>query len=105
MPKRVFLDDIRYPVDDTWEIVRSTEQAKQHVLDNGVANEWSFDHDLGGDDTAVEFIKWLIDTDIDSGGSFIPHDFKYCIHSANPVGSANIKGLLNGYLLFRKNNV
>lgn len=32
-----------------------------------------------------------------------PADFAFFVHSQNPVGKANIEGLLNNYLEFKKN--
>lgn len=63
----------------------------------------SFDHDLGDDDTAMIFVKWLIDYDLDNNGKIIPENFSYNVHSANPVGKENIEGLLQSYLNFKKN--
>lgn len=64
----------------------------------------SFDHDLGGDDTAMLVVNWMIDTDLDyanDGKRFIHDDFKFDVHSQNPVGARNIKETLNSYLKFR----
>lgn len=62
----------------------------------------SFDHDLGGDDTAMVVVKRLIELDMDADGSFIPRDFTFHVHSANPVGGENIRALLAQYLAMRK---
>lgn len=62
----------------------------------------SFDHDLGGDDTAMVVVKRLIELDMDADGGFIPRDFTFRVHSANPVGSENIRMLLAQYLAMRK---
>ncbi len=58
----------------------------------------SCDHGLGGDDTSMRVVKWLLETDLDSGRKFTAHDFHFIVHNANPVGRENIKGLLDSYL-------
>jgi hypothetical protein len=105
----LFLDDIReIDYNDQFNsftnennlhvfLARSSEEAKSIVLLNGCPSVVSFDHDLGGDDTAMDFIKWLIEMDMDDK-DVIPNDFMYFIHSANPVGSANIDGILKSYM-------
>jgi len=50
---------------------------------------------------AFDFAKWLIERDMDV--SDMPADFSFNVHSANPVGSANIQGLLDSYLSFKEN--
>ncbi len=60
-----------------------------------------FDHDLGGDDSAIVVAKWLIDTDLDYSGRFIPDKFDFSVRNANPVGAANIQVLLNAYLSYK----
>lgn len=97
--KALYLDDIRNPTTDkNWVVVRSTEEAISYVIKNGMTNHASFDHDLGGDDTAMEFIKWLIECDMDYDGAIIPKDFTWNVHSANPVGVKNINGILESYM-------
>lgn len=100
----MYIDDLRIPPADSdrhFHLVRSSGQAIAYVELHGCPEFVSFDHDLGGEDTSMVFIKWLIEKDLDMKGEFIPEDFHYQIHSANPVGSANIQGLLNNYLNLR----
>jgi hypothetical protein len=47
------------------------------------------------------FVKWVIDMDLDNDGNFIPENFVFNVHSANPVGKENIEKLLVGYLKSR----
>ena len=85
----LFLDDERTPdynLSPQWVICRSTEEAKIYVQDNGMPNFIAFDHDLGGDDTAMVFLKWLVNEYWEEG-SFIPD---YSVHSSNPDGRKNI---------------
>ncbi|KUY59449.1 hypothetical protein WS45_08340 [Burkholderia sp. RF2-non_BP3] len=81
---KLFLDDLRAAPGPGWTVVRSSAEA--------------IDHDLGGDDTAMVVVRWLIERDLDQGGQFIPPEFRFQVHSANPVGRENIAGLLGGYL-------
>ncbi|MBB5413952.1 hypothetical protein HDG34_007935 [Paraburkholderia sp. HC6.4b] len=100
---RMFIDDIRDPIDADWRIARTSAEAIAMLEDLGCPSEISFDHDLGGDDTAMFVVRRLIDRDLDAGGTFIPATFIYSIHSANPVGRENIQGLLSQYLAVREN--
>jgi hypothetical protein len=43
-------------------------------------------------------VKRLVDMDLDANGRFIPSDFIYSVHSANPIGKRNIEGLLGEYM-------
>lgn len=116
--KYLFLDDERMPKDVTWlliggvghwgadwQIVRSLQEAKEWVLQNGFPDVISFDHDLGEDHyygnyddgaTGYHFAKWLVEYDMDTKS--MPENFKYTVHSLNPTGAENIRGLLEGYL-------
>lgn len=107
MSWNLFLDDIRNPAHgnangDTYTIARSTADAKDMVEEMGVPKHISFDHDLGGNDTAMEFVKWMIERDISNQGNSIPDNFTFIVHSANPVGALNIQSLLNNYLNFKR---
>lgn len=96
----LFIDDERYPPNDgtNWTIVRSSSEAIEYVLNHGCPTFISFDHDLGGEDTAMVFLHWLIEKDMDQPG-FIPAELTFAVHSQNPIGARNLKCLLEGYLL------
>jgi len=94
----LFIDDIRDAPTREWTVVRSSFDAITAMKERGCPAKISFDHDLGGTDTAVAVVKWLIEADLDAAGGFIPDEFIFSVHSANPVGAANIWGLLQGYL-------
>lgn len=99
---KLYLDDKRDPPTEiAWShiVVRSYDEAVQLVKDFGFPEEVSFDHDLGTEKTGLDFAHFLIDLDLDTGT--MPDNFSYNVHSANPVGRANIVGLLGGYLRFR----
>ena len=74
----------------------SSAQAIKLVEENGPPFFMDLDHDLGllqnGDcDTAMIFLKWLLNTYPDA-------EFEYEIHSKNPVGRANIKSYIDSYV-------
>jgi hypothetical protein len=89
MTYRLFIDDERFPVDDDWVIVRSSSEAIDMVISKGIPSRISFDHDLGGDDTSIVFINWLIDHLLDNNLK-LPYVFSFYVHSQNPIGKENI---------------
>ncbi len=103
---KLFLDDERWPKTDGWVIARSSLDAIELVKQRGMPTEIAFDHDLGfafdddlGEyfDTTMKFIWWVIDNHYDHDLE-IPVGFKYTVHSQNPIGAANIKSLMDGFL-------
>lgn len=103
MSYKLFLDDVRNPSwvhngdPDDWIVCRSMEQAVNVVNNLGWPSVISFDHDLGYQvPTGMDFAKWLVNLDLD--GCCMPDDFQFHVHSANPTGAANIKGLLTNYM-------
>lgn len=97
MSYKLFLDDERHPVTNDWVIARSSDEAIRIVQERGMPSEIAFDHDLGGTDTSMKFIWFFIDCYYD-GELTIPNDFKYTVHSQNPIGVRNIKGLMENFL-------
>lgn len=98
MTYRLFIDDERYPPNDghEWIIARSSQAAIDCIVTNGIPSYISYDHDLGGDDTSMRFIVWLIDSYLDGVLTEFPN--KYTVHSQNPVGARNIRGILDGFI-------
>lgn len=105
---KLYLDDKRNPPDNTWILVRTFQAAVDFVLTQGVPAEISFDHDLGIESfvrnegvmverSGYDFAKWLVEKDLD-GEINLTKDFKFNVHSANPVGARNIRELLTKYL-------
>ena len=126
---RLYLDDIRTPKDPNnewiegvpqWQVVRSYDEFVSHVRLNGLENYdvISLDHDLGeqamnefhnnalpnyklnydniiNEKTGYDCAKWLV---AESMLKNIPLPQIY-VHSANPIGSANIMGYVNNYLM------
>lgn len=99
MTWKLFLDDERMPVGDDWVIARSSDAAIEIMTTRGLPHFISFDHDLGGDDTAMEVIHWIADSYFD-GKLSIPDDFSFTVHSQNPIGKNNIEGFLDCFLDF-----
>ena len=105
----MFIDDERFPP-EKWPsqhplmLARSSADAICLMQIHGCPAFISFDHDLGGEDTAMKIVNWMINQDMDTrhyGLVFIPVYFSFAVHSQNPVGAKNITELLNRYLAFR----
>lgn len=117
MKKKIYLDDIRTPVDPEWIIARDYDAFKDAVRSIGLDNieVISLDHDLG-DDAMVEYYtnvkqnyflsyeniqektgydccKFLVTESLTTG---IPLPPVY-VHSANPIGAGNMMGYINNY--------
>jgi hypothetical protein len=126
---RLYLDDVRTPKDPNnewvdgipqWQVVRSYDEFVAHIRLNGLENYEviSLDHDLGkqameeyynnvhpnyslnydnivNEKTGYDAAKWLV---AESMRTEIPLPAVY-VHSANPIGSANIMGYINNYLM------
>ena len=114
----IYLDDVRTPVDaDNWVVVRSYDEFVNKVMEVGLKNIElvSLDHDLGDtamneyfnnvspnysldynniqEKTGYDCAKWLVEYCSENG---LPMP-TYLIHSANPVGSQNIRFILENY--------
>ena len=116
---KLYLDDVRTPKDMGWEVVRSYDEFVAHIRLHGLENYEviSLDHDLGDtamdeyynnvspnytldynniqEKTGLDCTKFLV---AESMGKSIPLPQIY-VHSANPIGSANIMGYVNNYLM------
>ena len=128
----LFLDDFRHPYDAfkytmdpvfsklKWEIVRSHDEFVRFITKKFKAGEFpeliAFDHDLDDahyDHTSGDFpyeemkektgfhsAKWLVDFCIDN--DLILPDYR--VHSMNPGGRENIKGLLANFKKHQEND-
>lgn len=107
MTYKMFLDDLRDPGfvwsghnSADWVVCRSYDQAVAVFQAQGWPSMVSFDHDLGPDTpTGMDFARFLVDQDMNNNE--MPNGWRFHVHSANPVGSSNIVGLLNGYMQFK----
>lgn len=106
MTYSMYLDDIRSPkyapLFGKWVICRNYEEAIKCFEKHGWPMFISFDHDLGDENepTGYDFAKFLVDTDLDTDNK-MPNGWKFHVHSANPVGKANIIGIFNSYFAFK----
>ena len=101
---RVYLDDERIPkVEQFDKVIRSYENFEREVLalaHYGAKFTYiSFDHDLGLGKTGYDCAKFLVDADISA--NILHTNFKFNVHSANPVGAENIRSYLSNYLRSR----
>ena len=95
---KLFIDDERWPKTNDWVIARSSAEAIQACHSHkSLPNEIAFDHDLGGDDTTMRFIVWLVDV-LDDDDYQIPADFTFSVHSQNPVGARNIQNYMENII-------
>jgi len=72
---------------------RSSEEAIRLIEQFGLPSFMALDHDLGGDDTTMVFLRWLA-----SNYDFSttpPPDF--VVHSANPIGTLNIQAFMKSW--------
>lgn len=86
---KLFLDDIRNPPDESWVIARTYEEAIQHLM-TGWVEEVSLDHDLGTERTGYDVAREI--ERLVRFGVIDPPNWR--VHSANPVGRANIERAL-----------
>jgi hypothetical protein len=113
---KIYLDDVRTPVDPTWKVVRNYEQFVDQATYYGLENIdiISLDHDLGpsamqewhtnvyhnykldydniNEKTGMDCMKWLVEQWL-NGAPVVD----VVVHSANAVGASNIMGYCNNY--------
>lgn len=97
----LFLDDLRelgyvsnflFPFNEKeWIVCRNSSEALGCIINNGIPKFISFDHDLGGEDTAMVFLKNWVSVFPDT-----PFP-QYHIHSSNPIGRENIKSFVDSF--------
>lgn len=97
MNYKLFIDDERFPVTPDWFVARNSFQAIKALDLYGLPSEIAFDHDLGGRDTAITFLKYLENYLLDNGLHF-PRGFAFSIHSQNPIGAENIRCFMNSLI-------
>ena len=131
---RIYLDDVRTPIDKDWVIVRDYIQFIKTIEELGLDNisTISLDHDLGDsamqeyfnnvspnfkldynnitEKTGLDCAKWLINHFYEKypkrvemkhrEKKDIPIKFPdVYVHSANPIGSGNMMGYINNFLM------
>jgi hypothetical protein len=120
--EKIYLDDIRTPVEEGWIVCRDYDEFISKVEEIGLQNIEiiSLDHDLGEtaireyfknvtnnyildyenihEKTGYDCAKWLVEESMNKN-----IDLPLILtHSANPIGSANIMGYINNYLKNRR---
>jgi hypothetical protein len=119
----LYLDDVRVPTEGDWQVVRSYDEFISHINLNGLENYEliSLDHDLG-EGAMVEYYtnvkpNYELDynrieekTGMDCARFLVAEAMNkkiqlptVYVHSANPIGSANMMGYINNY--FRNNRL
>ncbi len=117
MKKKIYLDDIRTPDNEEWIVVRDYDEFVGTVTLLGLENIEliSLDHDLGDgamteyysnvkfnytldynnieEKTGYDACKFLVEHSMNTG---VPLP-KVVVHSANPIGAANMMGYINNY--------
>jgi hypothetical protein len=117
--KRLYLDDVRTPINDEWIVVKNYDEFVYEIKKWGLESFEiiSLDHDLGEgamveyytnvknnftlnyenieEKTGMDCCRFLVS---ESMSKNIPLPQIY-IHSANPIGSANMMGYINNYLM------
>lgn len=98
----LFVDDERHPYDVGWSdhmsptVARTSAEAISLVEQKGLPTAISFDHDLGGEDTAFKFMWALIDGHLDSTWDL--RGIQYIqIHTANVVGREKLIALWQSF--------
>jgi len=117
--KRLYLDDVRTPTNEDWIIARDYDEFVKQVNLYGLESfdVISLDHDLGEgamveyytnvknnftldyknieEKTGMDCCRFLVSLSMTKN---IPLPQIY-VHSANPIGSANMMGYINNYLM------
>ena len=116
MKSKIYLDDVRTPIQGDWVVVRNYDEFVKKVEEIGLDNIEiiSLDHDLGEtamnewhknvyynyelnyeniiEKTGMDCTKWLVEQWLD-GKTVV----EVVIHSANAIGSANMMSYINNY--------
>jgi hypothetical protein len=114
--KKIYLDDVRTPVDKEWIVVRSYDEFVEKINEIGLNNIQliSLDHDLGDtaidewkrnvytnytinydnitEKTGMDCVKWLVNEWM-NGKRVVD----VVVHSHNAIGSGNMCGYINNY--------
>lgn len=97
----IFLDDVRNPPEHFQGVICRTAEEAIKLIKTGQVTFISFDHDLGTNLTGYDVAK-VIEEEVYYGQIKCP---KWKVHSANPVGTQNIKqAMMNAERYELKNN-
>jgi hypothetical protein len=97
--KKLFVDDVRDPPDESWIVARKVEQAIR-LLATNYFEEISLDHDIENrpSDETFKPIAWFIGERF--GNDFMLDDTIITIHSVNPAGAKEMQDILEDYGLY-----
>jgi hypothetical protein len=99
---KLWIDDLWFDRDaperhppDGFIPAESCSRAKELVIERGLPEFISFDHDLGDGHDSPEFIRWLVNDYVyETHETFVP---EYAVHSANPSGRLTIISLMDSW--------
>ena len=122
MKTALYLDDQRTPTETIpgyhpWNVVRNYDEFQKWIIENGIPDLISFDHDLADEhindyynQVATEgfqnpnYESYKEKTGMDCANFVVEYSQKMntplkqcCVHSHNPVGAKNIQDFLNGF--------
>ena len=118
----LYLDDVRTPTETIpgyhpWNVVRNYDEFEKWIIENGVPDLVSFDHDLADEHSNdyynqvatqgyqhPDYASYKEKTGVDCANFLVQYCQKMnvplkqcCVHSHNPVGAKNIQDFLNGF--------
>lgn len=98
MKTKLFVDDLRMPPDDSWDIARTFHDAI-HFLDTRTYSVVSLDHDIASfygtkEMTGRDILNWLIERKLVLM-LWTPPEVR--VHSANIVGCATMEADIKRY--------
>jgi hypothetical protein len=116
---RLYLDDVRIPTEDGWVVVKDYDEFVAHIRMHGLESYEiiSLDHDLGDtamneyynnvrDNYKIDYSNITEKTGLDCAKFLVAESMtksiplpQIYVHSANPIGSANIMGYINNYFM------
>ena len=122
MKTALYLDDVRTPLADLpnhapWTVVRNYEEFTLHIMENGIPDFISFDHDLAPEHMNDYFNQvahqgyqhpnyddYQEKTGLDCARFLVDYCQNHklqlgrcAVHSHNPVGAVNIQSFINGF--------
>jgi len=112
--KKLWLDDIRNPPDETWDRVKDYDEFIAYITQNGMPDYISFDHDLGMEHVKAYYKEpkkvlfeegFIKKTGYDCAKWLVQNDYQikdFGIHSMNPIGALNIRTLLLNWISYCK---
>lgn len=108
--RKLFVDDIRHPIEFGWDVVRSYDAFVDWVNFHGMPASLSLDHDLSFEHyplaeenpntTVIPYDTYKEKTGYDCAKYIVNNGLKlgkWKCHSMNPVGRTNIEELLKSY--------